>query len=77
MSEDMSRGSCQNLAQPNSVGTAFNYPLVSTTTAVQNDNLNIAFPLSQRPNIVQQLQQYQQQQQHHQLGGGQATGVSS
>jgi len=77
MSEDMSRGSCQNLAQPNSVGTAFNYPLVSTTTAVQNDNLNIAFPLSQRPNIVQQLQQYQQQQQHHQLGSGQATGVSS
>ncbi|XP_016928678.2 uncharacterized protein RhoGEF2 isoform X2 [Drosophila suzukii] len=75
MSEDMSRGSCQNLAQPNSVGTAFNYPLVSTTTAVQNDNLNIAFPLSQRPNIVQQLQQYQQQQQHHQLGGGQATGA--
>jgi len=76
MTEDMSRGSCQNLAQPNSVGTAFNYPLVSTTTAVQNDNLNIAFPLSQRPNIVQQLQQYQQQQQH-QMSGGQATGVSS
>ncbi|XP_044249279.2 uncharacterized protein RhoGEF2 isoform X1 [Drosophila takahashii] len=76
MTEDMSRGSCQNLAQPNSVGTAFNYPLVSTTTAVQNDNLNIAFPLSQRPNIVQQLQQYQQQQQqHHQLSGGQATGA--
>ncbi|XP_016988743.1 uncharacterized protein LOC108051233 isoform X2 [Drosophila rhopaloa] len=74
MTEDMSRGSCQNLAQPNSVGTAFNYPLVSTTTAVQNDNLNIAFPLSQRPNIVQQLQQYQQQQQH-QLSGGQATGA--
>ncbi|XP_017078480.1 uncharacterized protein LOC108112747 isoform X2 [Drosophila eugracilis] len=74
MTEDMSRGSCQNLAQPNSVGTAFNYPLVSTTTAVQNDNLNIAFPLSQRPNIVQQLQQYQQQQQH-QLIGGQATGA--
>nr|NP_001286515.1 Rho guanine nucleotide exchange factor 2, isoform H [Drosophila melanogaster]AHN56311.1 Rho guanine nucleotide exchange factor 2, isoform H [Drosophila melanogaster] len=74
MTEDMSRGSCQNLAQPNSVGTAFNYPLVSTTTAVQNDNLNIAFPLSQRPNIVQQLQQYQQQQQH-QMSGGQATGA--
>ncbi|KMY94444.1 uncharacterized protein Dsimw501_GD11240, isoform E [Drosophila simulans] len=74
MTEDMSRGSCQNLAQPNSVGTAFNYPLVSTTTAVQNDNLNIAFPLSQRPNIVQQLQQYQQQQQQ-QMSGGQATGA--
>ncbi|KAH8401495.1 hypothetical protein KR009_005857, partial [Drosophila setifemur] len=72
MTEEMSRGSCQNLNQPNSVGTAFNYPLVSTTTAVQSDNLKNAFPLSQRPNIVQQLQQYQQQQQHL-LSGGQAT----
>ncbi|XP_017049565.1 uncharacterized protein LOC108093793 isoform X2 [Drosophila ficusphila] len=71
MTEDMSRGSCQNLAQPNSVGASFNYPLVSTTTAVQNDIPNIAFPLSQRPNIVQQLQHYQQQL----SGGGQATGA--
>lgn len=78
MTEDMSRGSCQNLAQPNSMGSsAFNYPLVATTTAVQSDNLKNAFPLSQRPNIVQQLQQYQQQQQQHQLSGGQATAVSS
>ncbi|XP_034654021.1 uncharacterized protein LOC117892114 [Drosophila subobscura] len=70
MSEDMSRGSCQNLAQPNSLNSAFNYPLVSTCTAVQSDNLKAAFPLSQRPNIVQQLQQHQQQQQ---LSSGQAT----
>ncbi|XP_026841804.1 uncharacterized protein LOC6590830 isoform X1 [Drosophila persimilis] len=68
MSEDMSRGSCQNLAQPNSLNTMFNYPLVSTCTAVQSDNLKAAFPLSQRPNIVQQLQQHQQQ-----LSSGQAT----
>ncbi|KAH8321923.1 hypothetical protein KR067_009816, partial [Drosophila pandora] len=75
MTEEMSRGSCQNLNQPNSVATSFNYPLVSTTTAVQGDNMKNAFPLSQRPNIVQQLQQYQQyqQQQQHQMGGGQAT----
>lgn len=78
MTEEMSRGSCQNLNQPNSVATSFNYPLVSTTTAVQGDNMKNAFPLSQRPNIVQQLQQYQQyQQQQHQMGGGQATSVSS
>ncbi|KAH8284540.1 hypothetical protein KR018_004011, partial [Drosophila ironensis] len=67
MTEEMSRGSCQNLNQPNSVGTSFNYPLVSTTTAVQGDNMKNAFPLSQRPNIVQQLQQHQRR-----LGGGQA-----
>ncbi|XP_030386773.1 uncharacterized protein LOC115633450 isoform X2 [Scaptodrosophila lebanonensis] len=72
--EELNRGSCQNLsggrAPPNSIGTVFNYPLVSTCTAVQNDNMAAAFPLSQRPNIVQQLQQHQQhQQQQQQLGG--------
>ncbi|KAH8420973.1 hypothetical protein KR222_000293, partial [Zaprionus bogoriensis] len=70
LSEEMNRGSCQNLnsgrGQPNSLGTVYNYPLVSTCTAVQNDNLKAAFPLSQRPNIVKQLQQHQQQQQQQQ-----------
>ncbi|XP_064535825.1 uncharacterized protein RhoGEF2 isoform X4 [Drosophila montana] len=71
LSEEINRGSCQNLntgrAQPNSVGTGYNYPLVSTCTAVQSDNIKAAFPLSQRPNIVKKLQQNQQQQQP--LGG--------
>ncbi|XP_070066508.1 uncharacterized protein RhoGEF2 isoform X3 [Drosophila virilis] len=71
LSEEINRGSCQNLnsgrAQPNSVGTGYNYPLVSTCTAVQSDNMKAAFPLSQRPNIVKKLQQNQQQQQP--LGG--------
>ncbi|XP_034102537.1 uncharacterized protein LOC117566983 isoform X2 [Drosophila albomicans] len=70
LSEESNRGSCQNLnsvrAQPNSLGTVYNYPLVSTCTAVQSDNMKAAFPLSQRPNIVKQLQQHQQQQQQQQ-----------
>lgn len=40
---------------PNSIDTLLNYPLIATCTAVR-DNLS-AFPLSHRPNIVQQLQQ--------------------
>ena len=39
---------------PNSLDSHLNYPLVATCTAVR-DNLS-AFPLSHRPNIVQQLQ---------------------
>lgn len=78
LSEEINRGSCQNLntgrAQPNSVGTGYNYPLVSTCTAVQSDNLKAAFPLSQRPNIVKKLQQNQQQQQPL---GGMSTAVSN
>lgn len=61
LSEEISRGSCQSLAQPNSLSAGYNYPLVSTCTAVQGDNIKVAFPLSQRPNIVQKLQQTQQQ----------------
>lgn len=41
---------------PNSLDTLLNYPLISTCTAVR-DNMTSAFPLSHRPNIVQQLQQ--------------------
>lgn len=41
---------------PNSLDTLLNYPLISTCTAVR-DNMTAAFPLSHRPNIVQQLQQ--------------------
>lgn len=40
---------------PNSLDTLMNYPLIATCTAVR-DNIS-AFPLSHRPNIVQQLQQ--------------------
>jgi Rho guanine nucleotide exchange factor 12 len=61
-----------NRPLPNSINTLMNYPLVATCAAVR-DNISAAFPLSQRPNIVQQLQQQQQQQQlqqqqhqHHQ-----------
>lgn len=46
---------------PNSINTCMNYPLVATCTPVR-DNFS-AFPLSHRPNIVQQLQLQQQQQQ--------------
>lgn len=41
---------------PNSLDTLLNYPLIATCTAVR-DNMTSAFPLSHRPNIVQQLQQ--------------------
>lgn len=41
---------------PNSLDTLLNYPLIATCTAVR-DNITSAFPLSHRPNIVQQLQQ--------------------
>lgn len=47
---------------PNSLESHLSYPLIATCTAVR-DNLS-AFPLSHRPNIVQQLQQQQQQQLH-------------
>ncbi|XP_055694236.1 uncharacterized protein LOC129796382 isoform X3 [Lutzomyia longipalpis] len=50
-----------NRPLPNSIETLMNYPLIATCTPVR-DNLS-AFPLSHRPNIVQQLQQQQQQQQ--------------
>lgn len=43
---------------PNSLETHMNYPLIATCTAVR-DNIS-AFPLSHRPNIVQQLQQNNQ-----------------
>lgn len=46
---------------PNSINTCMNYPLVATCTPVR-DNFS-AFPLSHRPNIVQQLQLQQQQMQ--------------
>ncbi|XP_059226165.1 uncharacterized protein LOC106086517 isoform X2 [Stomoxys calcitrans] len=72
------RGSIQNLSNsrpsPNSVETLMQYPLVATCTPVHRDNMSAAFPLSQRPNIVQQLQQHQQQQQQqhamHAAGSG-------
>lgn len=74
------RGSIQNLntsirPPPNSVDTLMQYPLVSTCTPVHRDNMSAAFPLSQRPNIVQQLQQHQQQL-HSVISGGSNTGVS-
>lgn len=40
---------------PNSLETHLSYPLIATCTAVREDLS--AFPLSHRPNIVQQLQQ--------------------
>lgn len=39
---------------PNSIETQWNYPLVTTCQAIK-DNGVCAFPLSQRPNILQQL----------------------
>lgn len=47
-----------NRPPPNSLETHMNYPLIATCTAVR-DNMS-AFPLSHRPNIVQQLQQNNQ-----------------
>lgn len=47
-----------NRPAPNSLETHMNYPLIATCTAVR-DNMS-AFPLSHRPNIVQQLQQNNQ-----------------
>jgi Rho guanine nucleotide exchange factor 12 len=55
-----------NRPLPNSINTLMNYPLVATVTATVRDNISAAYPLSQRPNIVQQLQHQQQQQQQHQ-----------
>ncbi|XP_059622198.1 uncharacterized protein LOC132265518 [Phlebotomus argentipes] len=57
-----------NRPLPNSIETVLNYPLIATCTPVR-DNLS-AFPLSHRPNIVQQLQQQHQltsnfQHHHH------------
>ncbi|KAL9914982.1 rho guanine nucleotide exchange factor 2 isoform 2-T9 [Glossina fuscipes fuscipes] len=73
MLDEMQKGSFQNLnsssvgrPSPNSVDTLMQYPLVATCTPVQRDSMAAAFPLSQRPNIVQQLQQHQQQQQQQQ-----------
>lgn len=54
-------------SMPNSVDSMMNYPVIATCTAVR-DNISAAFPLSRRPNIVQQLQQQEHnflQQQHH------------
>lgn len=39
---------------PNSIETQWNYPLVTTCQAIRDNGVN-AFPLSQRPNILQQL----------------------
>lgn len=47
---------------PNSLETHMNYPLIATCTAVR-DNIS-PFPLSHRPNIVQQLQQSYNNQHH-------------
>lgn len=78
-SQSCHRGSIQNLSSarpsPNSVDTLMQYPLVSTCTPVHRDNMSAAFPLSQRPNIVQQLQQHQQQM-HNCGSGGSSAGVS-
>lgn len=41
---------------PNSLETRLNYPLIATATAVRGDNIS-PFPLSNRPNIRQRLQQ--------------------
>lgn len=72
--QSVHRGSNQNLSSvrpsPNSVDTLLQYPLVSTCTPVHRDNMSAAFPLSQRPNIVQQLQQHQQHQQMHITASG-------
>lgn len=47
--------SINNRPSPNSLETLLNYPLIATCTAVR-DNIS-PYPLSHRPNIVQQLQQ--------------------
>ncbi|XP_055625243.1 uncharacterized protein LOC129767952 isoform X2 [Toxorhynchites rutilus septentrionalis] len=49
----------ENRPPPNSINTLMNYPLITTCTPVR-DNLAAAFPLSQRPNIVHQMQQHKQ-----------------
>lgn len=53
-------------SMPNSIDSMMNYPVIATCTAVR-DNISAAFPLSRRPNIVQQLQQQEHNflQQHH------------
>lgn len=43
---------------PNSIETQWNYPLVTTCQAIRDNGVN-AFPLSQRPNILQQLKHQQ------------------
>ncbi|XP_058459868.1 uncharacterized protein LOC131435731 isoform X1 [Malaya genurostris] len=45
---------------PNSINTLMNYPLITTCTPVRDNMMAAAFPLSQRPNIVHQMQQHQQ-----------------
>ncbi|XP_065085202.1 uncharacterized protein RhoGEF2 isoform X3 [Ochlerotatus camptorhynchus] len=49
-----------NRPPPNSINTLMSYPLITTCTPVR-DSMAAAFPLSQRPNIVHQMQQHQQQ----------------
>lgn len=55
------RNSAENRPSPNSLETRMNYPLIATATAVR-DNIS-PFPLSNRPNIKQRLQQTSHQ--HH------------
>lgn len=52
-------GSSNSRPASNSLETRMNYPLIATATAVR-DNIS-PFPLSNRPNIRQRLQQQQQQ----------------
>lgn len=71
MLEETHIGSCNNLntsstkhssIPANSIENLMQYPLVATCTPLQHDGMvAAAFPLSQRPNIVQQLQNHQ----HH------------
>lgn len=49
------RSGSENRPSPNSLETRMNYPLIATATAVR-DNIS-PFPLSNRPNIKQRLQQ--------------------
>uniref|UniRef100_A0A182NV58 Phorbol-ester/DAG-type domain-containing protein n=1 Tax=Anopheles dirus TaxID=7168 RepID=A0A182NV58_9DIPT len=53
------RGPLEMRPPPNSINTLMNYPLITTCTPVR-DNMAAAFPLSYRPNIVNQMQQHQQ-----------------
>lgn len=72
MLEETHIGSCHNLntsstkhsnIPANSIENLMQYPLVATCTPLQHDGMvAAAFPLSQRPNIVQQLQNHQQHQ---------------
>lgn len=56
-------GRIESRPSPNSLDTRMLYPLIATATAVRDNST--PFPLSNRPNILQRLQQSQQHVSNH------------